>query len=88
MEEPRYDKASLCSEYENITARRMSAVDIWLERRTQNTRMNSSHCDLEEAEKFAREAAAIYIERLEHTFSCKRCQSRLSHAELHEGQET
>jgi hypothetical protein len=36
MEEHRYDKASLCSEFENITARWMSAVDIWLERRTRN----------------------------------------------------
>jgi hypothetical protein len=88
MEEHRYDKASLCSEYENITARWMSAVDIWLEHRAQNRRMNSSHRGLEEGSKLAREAADIYLERLEHTFSCKHCQSGLSHAELHEGQET
>jgi hypothetical protein len=88
MEEHRYDKASLCSEYENITARWVSAVDIWFEHRTQNGRTNSSHFDLEEAKKLAREAADIYLERLEHTLSCKRCQSRLSHGELHEGRET
>jgi hypothetical protein len=88
MEEHRYDKAILCSEYENMTARWMRAVDIWLEHRTQNRRMNSSHCDLEETKKLEREAAAIYLERLDHTLSCKRCQSRPSHAELHEGQQT
>jgi hypothetical protein len=88
MEEHRYDKASLCSEYENITARWMSAVDIWLEHRAQSRRMNSSHSGLEEAKRHAREAADIYTERLEHTLYCKRCQSRRSHAELHEGQET
>jgi hypothetical protein len=88
MEVHRYDKASFCSEYENITARWMNAVDIWLEHRIQNKSMNSSHCGLEEANKLAREAADIYLERLEHSLSCKRCQSRPSHAELHEGQET
>jgi hypothetical protein len=88
VEEQRYDKASLCSEYENVTARWMSAVDIWLEHRTQNRLMNSSHHGLEEVKKLAREAADIYLERLEHTLSCKRCQSQLSPAELHEGQET
>jgi hypothetical protein len=88
MEEHRHDKASLCSEYENITARWMSAVDTWLEHRTQNKRMNSSHRGLEEGNKLAREAADIYLERLEHTFSCKRCQSGLSHAEPDEGQQT
>ena len=88
MEEHRYDKASLCSEYENITAKWMNAVDIWLEHWTQNRRVNSSQCDLEETKKLAREAAKIYLERLEHTLSCKRCPSRLSNTELHEGQET
>ena len=59
MEEHRYDKASLCSEYENITARWVSAVDIWFEHWSQNRRMNSSHCNLEETKKLAREAADI-----------------------------
>jgi hypothetical protein len=87
MEERRYDNASLCSEYETITASWMSAVDIWLEHRTKNRRINSSHHGLEEAEKLAREASAIYLGRLEHTVSCKGCQLRPSHAELHEQQE-
>lgn len=87
MEEHRYDEASRCSEYENITTRWMSAVDTWLEHRTRSRLMNSSHCGLEEATKLAREAADIYLERLKHTVSCKRCQSRLSHVELHERQE-
>jgi|HubBroStandDraft_4_1064222.scaffolds.fasta_scaffold805610_1 hypothetical protein len=87
MKEHRYHKASRCSEYENITARWMSAVDIWLEHRTQSRRMNSGHCGLEEAKKLAREAADIYLERLEHTLSCKGCQSRVPHAELHEDQQ-
>jgi hypothetical protein len=88
MEGHRYDKTRLCSEHDNTTARWMNAVDIWFKHRTKNRRMNSSHCDLEEAEKLERPAAAIYLERLENTPSRKRCQSRLSHAELHEGQET
>jgi hypothetical protein len=86
MGEPRYEKASVCSEYKNITARWMRAVDIWIEYRAQNHPMNSSS-GLEAGMKLAREATDIYLERLEHSFTCKRCQSRVSHSEVREGQE-
>jgi hypothetical protein len=87
MEEHRYDKASLCSEFENITARWMSAVDIWLERRTRNG-YEFEPLLLRGSRVACARATAINLERLEHTLCCKRCQSRLSHAELDEGQQT
>ena len=87
MEETLYDNANLCSEYKNITARWMKAVDLWVEYRAQNRPLNSSS-GLAAAKKLAREAADVYLERLEHPLTCKRCQSRVSHSELREGQKT